>query len=317
MNKTHYAGFLVVVILTVSVPAVAYAYDRTVDGFLEVMTDLFAEYLRGDVSEAEMVSLFKMMESIGFISFPSFVEDEGDFKVRYESPTAAEWQGWEEWIRDEGSFERETSWLNDNFKLPVDIHIVGKLCGQINAWYDPSKNEIVMCYELFNEVYGNFLGVEDDPVESMLHVIDYVLYHEMGHALIDMYDLPYTGLQEDAADQFAFYIMTEMTNDELGYDTLYSTVIHYYIWNEKYGHLDYLQYHDTHQFGKQRMYNTACFMYGSDPETHHEWRGTEWLPEDRAVHCIQEYEHGIRSWDRLLAPYLHYDPETFELDLTN
>ena len=235
VNKTHYVGFLVVVILTMSVPAVAYAYDRTIDGFLEVMTNLFTEYLRGDVSEAEMASLFKTMESIGFISFPSFVEDEGDFKVRYESPTAAGWQTWKEWIRDEGSFEREASWLNDNFKLPVDVYIVGKLCGQANAWYDPSKNEIVVCYELFNEVYGNFLGVEDDPVESLLHVIDYVLYHEMGHALIDMYDLPYTGLEEDAADQFAFYIMTEMTEDELGYDTLYSTVLHYRIWHEKYG----------------------------------------------------------------------------------
>jgi hypothetical protein len=52
------------------------------------------------------------------------------------------------------------------------------------------------------------------------------------------------------------------------------------------------------------MYNIACIMYGSDSEAFAEIVEDEWLPDERAELCPQEYQQKERSWGTLLAPYL-------------
>src|SRR5712672_2372705 len=69
-------------------------------------------------------------------------------------------------------------------RLPVDLTIKTLGCDVVNAWYDrtgpaPSVN---LCYEYL---------------------------YEIGHAVFDKYNVPIFGREEDAADQFAAYVMLQ------------------------------------------------------------------------------------------------------------
>ena len=301
-------GYLTVMMLAVSVPAAAHA-----DELPDWIRSLFMFYADGHISDADLLNAIEYLASTGIITLPDQYQedapsDSGDFLVRYDTPT--EWQEYEELIMQEQYFEDQASWLNENFMLPHDVHILitaypyNPECHTPNAFYVPSLKQIEMCYELFEKTYDNFQGwtTYDSPEEAMWNVIDHTFYHELGHALIDVYELPYTGLEENVADQFANYVMIELTPD-IGHEILHSVVIDYLVAHEQDGQYDPLQYHDTHQLNKQRAYTIACFVYGSDHEMHHWLYDSEYLPADRAKYCMEEYDHAVRAWEMLLDPH--------------
>ena len=45
--------------------------------------------------------------------------------------------------------------------------------------------------------------------DRLVNVVDATLYHEMGHAFIDLYELPIVSSEEDAADSLSAYIILE------------------------------------------------------------------------------------------------------------
>ena len=95
------------------------------------------------------------------------------------------------------------------------------------------KKQMVICYELIKETADNFIEYfqEDDEItneqiaQMTYHVMDFVFYHELGSALIDRYNLPVTGLEENAVDKFAVMsiLFTENPDDStfVGQDILY------------------------------------------------------------------------------------------------
>jgi len=48
----------------------------------------------------------------------------------------------------------------------------------------------------------------------------------------------------------------------------------------------------------------VCWVYGSDPAANEDLVENEWLPEDRAELCEDEYKLLDRSWTRLLKEHL-------------
>ncbi len=54
----------------------------------------------------------------------------------------------EEGFRQERVFESLAEGISKGFALPRDITIVPTECGQANAFWDPEKNQIIMCYEM-------------------------------------------------------------------------------------------------------------------------------------------------------------------------
>ena len=83
----------------------------------------------------------------------------------------------------------------------------GEECGTENAFYRPGEKAIVVCYEFADATLraGDALYGDDPDVtgEFAYNVLDGIMMHEVGHALIDVYDLPTTGMEEDVVDQFA------------------------------------------------------------------------------------------------------------------
>ena len=236
--------------------------------------------------------------------------DNGDFYLVY-IPTY-DYVGYEEWLQTTGyDFEGQIAWLNTVFRLPYDVPIIiadssyDPNCDPPNAFY--FQGQITMCYEYmaktdlkFLQYYGE--DVSQDVLDSStINVIDHVFYHELGHALMDIYELPYTGPQEDAADQFSVYILTEYSEGYIGQDALYDAAINYGISHYSNDELVADYYADTHSLSIQRLFNLFCYAYGSDPVYNNDL--IPLIPPNRLQWCSIEYDDAVYAWNTLLEPY--------------
>ena len=66
--------------------------------------------------------------------------------------------------------------------------------------------------------------------------------------------------------------------------------------------IEKLPYYGQHSLGKQRYYQIACTVYGSNPEAHEDLVG-EALPKGRADQCQAEYQQKAKSWNILLDDF--------------
>jgi len=243
------------------------------------------------------------------------IKDEGDFYVTYyENPNSISDYSSKEWIQEIKYFEEQIDYLNSQFRLPHDVEIVVEECNEANAFYDYTTKQIIMCYEFMDSVYSDFstyyseVGTEvteEQLGQSNLDVVDFVFYHELGHALVDIYLLPITGLEENVVDQFAVYFILSVEQDAdyegiLFQDMLYNVGTWFFILDQYgYEHV----YWDVHNLDVQRFYNISCYAYGQNPQYNYDLITDGWLPQERAENCEYEYAVLEDSWFRILSPY--------------
>ena len=210
--------------------------------------------------------------------------------------------GWEAYVRERRLLEGWVDFLNGWISLSERITVTFAACGRADAFYEPQTRTITMCYELlpaFTQAFREIPAAERD--QAVLGATDFILYHEIGHALIDVLDLPVVGREEDAADQLAVYILTGGTEEDEQAAIDGAVALH----RLEEG-MDEGSFADEHSLGPQRFYNIACWVYGQNPEkyTHLLLGSGGVLPEARAERCPAEYEQLQGSWDRLLDRYL-------------
>lgn len=210
--------------------------------------------------------------------------------------------GWEAYVRGKRLLEGYATFLNSWISLPQPITLTFAACGRADASYEPETRTVTMCYELLAtvaEVFGEMPEAERDQV--VLGATDFIFYHEVGHALIDVLDLPTLGREEDAADQLAVYILTDGTDE--GEQAAIDGAVALYRLEEE---MDEGAVADEHSLGPQRFYNVACWVYGQSPEKYVNLllRSGGVLPDARAERCPGEYAQIESSWDRLLEPHL-------------
>ena len=246
---------------------------------------------------------------------PSY-QDKGDFYLTYE-PTEY-YQEFEDWLKATEYLETQISFLNEWFKLPYDVDIIIAVCGESNAFY--VDRQIVICYEFiyetdqrfadyFDRVYGDS-WTDEELDSSLIGVIDHTFYHELGHAFIEIYELPATGPEESVVDQFGGYIILEFSEGQIGQDAMRDTAIDFWLAAEENPDLTQTAFADTHALNQQRFYDLACWAYGSDPNYNQYMITEDWIPENRLAWCEWEYEVMIYAWDILLAPFFKdYSPE--------
>ena len=281
---------------------------------------VFMYYVDGQISEAELLAALAFLIDNGIIDVEApggsagdrGMADEGDFYVEYGANPSAPY-AWGDsaaaYLRDTRLLEDNAEWLSANYKLPYDVGIMGAECGMVNAFYSPDEKSITICYEIVDATLDAGYDLYDgDPAmaeDFAYNVLDGILLHETGHALVDIYDLPVTGLEEDAVDQFSALIQSRTYGD---YDPYYETgrimMLDMADWWSYSAQDEPPYYWDVHSLSIQRFYNIACYAYGADPEYNDALVGGEYLPEYRAATCPQEYEQLSSSWDRLLEGYL-------------
>jgi hypothetical protein len=234
------------------------------------------------------------------------VRDTGNFVVQYGETDNEDYQELEAVFKETRLLEDTVKELNGTFALPTDVPVVLRECGQVNAFYDPESGEISLCYELvehYSEIFMADAQTDEEQEEAGTSVASatmFTFFHEMGHALIAIYDLPITGREEDAVDQLATMILLQggEEGESSAIDGANSFV------GEDEEEMDDLSFWDEHSLDEQRFYNILCWIYGKDPEGYQYLVDDETLPANRAERCPAEYNRMSRSWEALLDPYV-------------
>lgn len=136
--------------------------------------------------------------------------------------------------------------------------------------------------------------VEDDFVISNLLGI---FYHELGHALIDILEIPVYGQEEDAADVASVLLIEWLYPPDVALEFAYDTALGFdaeALEAEDEGYE--VAWWDVHGPDPQRFYNTVCLFYGADPDARDEYAADMELPEDRAETCSEEFDIAFDSW---------------------
>lgn len=231
--------------------------------------------------------------------------DNGDFTVEYVDVEDQRYESISNDLREQKVLENAARNLNKNLALPYDIKLTTRDCGEINAFYNPKDHSVTMCYEIMDFYYNLFLKAEDATEEKanqkMSDTMQFIFLHELGHALIDAYQLPVTGNEEDAADKLSSYINLNELGDS-GSRAAIAAAQAFNLQSQMQGDKE-LPFYDEHSLDQQRFYNILCQLYGSDESKYEVLVTKGALPEQRAVRCPKEFQDNVRTWNALLKQY--------------
>jgi hypothetical protein len=199
--------------------------------------------------------------------------------------------------------------VNNTLTLPHDIQLVGKQCDTANAWWDPADNSVTLCYEEATEGLEIYTKAGDaDPRASTVNGEIATFYHELGHMVISLYDLPITGREEDVADQLSAYILLtpgpDGKVDPANVQAIKDSAREFQGYAEAAGELDDTDLAGGHSPNKVRAFNMECWLYGSNPAANGDLVGEGHLPQSRAELCEDEWDKLSHAWSRLLGPHL-------------
>jgi hypothetical protein len=231
----------------------------------------------------------------------SSANDKGDFVVEYAKVSNSRYSEIDKQIKNEKVLEKAAEDLNKSIKLPADITLRTKDCNEVNAFYDPKDASITVCYELMEHFFKLFksTGKDDEKAyDSMFDAIRFVFLHELGHALIDIHEIPVAGSEEDAADRLSTYICLEELGDE-GARSAIAAAEAFEIESKQSDGND-LVFYDNHKLGQQRFYDIVCSLYGYNPDKYSDVVQQGLLPKERAESCPSEYARLQTSWGKLL-----------------
>ena len=229
--------------------------------------------------------------------------------LHYEAPQDKSLKRYRVLARDAAVFEGISRTISDVFVLPNDIDVYFTQCGEANAFYDSNEVEISVCYELMDDyaqIFSEENENEDELNTQILYATAFTFYHELGHALVDQFELPITGKEEDVVDEFAAILLLE-AGDNGEYALLSEIQRFAALADEEQANLENLAFWDEHSLDSQRFYALACLLYGSNPEQYADLNDEDILPDDRAERCPTEYQKKRKSWDILLTPHTRDD----------
>ena len=193
------------------------------------------------------------------------------------------------------------------FDLPRDLVLRVADCGDANSFYEAENATILVCGELLPEFAAMAADMEPDPDLALNLVYDnllFTVYHELGHALVDMLTLPITGREEDVADQVAVWLMLMTLDEGEGMQATLDAADFFYAPPQDGDRLDFW---DSHGLDIQRYHNIVCWAYGYDPDQAAAAFGEhldEALPPDRRQSCADEFAQMDKSYRTLLDKVL-------------
>lgn len=231
----------------------------------------------------------------------------GRLKLVYGRLSDGDHREFEKAFREQRVFEDVLESLNGSLVLPRDLKVRLEECGEINAAYDPETKSVQLCYELFDhflQLFGSEAESDADREEAVgksVAALSFAFYHELGHALIDFYNLPVTGKEEDAVDQLATVMLLETWEGEDSELAILASAEWFDLDAREDSEPNLA---DEHSLDKQRYYNLVCWIYGSDPDYFSDVAKDWELPDGRAVRCAEEYSRMSTSWDTLLGPHM-------------
>ncbi|BBZ02496.1 hypothetical protein MCHIJ_19330 [Mycolicibacterium chitae] len=241
---------------------------------------------------------------------PNVPTETGEMFVVYEDAESPEAVRGRELLTEANLLEELADDVNAMLLLPVDVPVNGRQCDEANAYWSPSEQAMTICYEdaeLSERIFEE--AGEEDPLAATLGAERATFYHELGHAVIDLYDLPFTGREEDVADQLAAVLLLgagdDGTADPENVEAAQAYALMFQGYSEQDGGgAEEFPFWDVHEYDLARMYNFQCWIYGSDPENNAFMVDDGFVPDERADSCEGEFDRMSRAWYEMLEPHL-------------
>lgn len=138
-------------------------------------------------------------------------------------------------------------------------------------------------------------ALSEEEVAEVTGSVTNDLYHEMGHALIDIMGLPVLGNEEDAADILSVFLVNALWEEEPAQEVMRASLA---TWGQMAtdrgeGEPDWW---DVHGPDRKRIATMACLFYGANPEGRADFAQGMGIPEERAASCPEEYAQVEASW---------------------
>jgi hypothetical protein len=231
------------------------------------------------------------------------------FRTIYESPKNPEYQVLYAELKAARTLEKFREFLSV-IRLPHLVYLKVAGCdGEEDAWYDPDDRTVTVCYEYLDKVRHVPPNPEMpdavSPGSAMRGPLLEVFLHEIGHALFDQLHVPILGREEDAADQFAAFLLLHL-DEKTARDTVLD-VAWMYAQEAKSAEIDKSDLADVHSLSGQRFYTLQCLAYGSEPKLFADLVARHFLPEDRADSCEGEYRQVAYAIRTLMGQYIDVD----------
>ncbi|MEM7521644.1 MAG: DUF4344 domain-containing metallopeptidase [Pseudomonadota bacterium] len=122
-----------------------------------------------------------------------------------------------------------------------------------------------------------------------------IFYHEFGHALIDILQLPVFGQEEDAAD-VASILLIDGLFEETGAQAIARDAALGFAAEAELYDGEETAWWSEHGPDLQRFYNLVCLFYGANPEARDDFAQDMGLPAERADTCPEEFDLAYDSW---------------------
>lgn len=186
--------------------------------------------------------------------------------------------------------------LNEYFPVPRDVTVELAECGRSGAFYDQERPAVQVCYELLTELADALMTGENGD-QLFVGAFALILLHQVGHAMVDLLDLPVTVPPEEAADQLAA-VMAGFAEGELqsvaaGAVSLNALQVDW----ENPGS-------GRNPLAGRRLESLLCLLYGTDPDGHDWLLKEEELDAGVAAQCEARFEDVAAEWIAMLAEHV-------------
>jgi len=239
---------------------------------------------------------------------PTPTLDNAQIQIFYSPPQSSYLQPLYQRLRERQYLEQLKKFLSPLIIPPgITLKITTKECGTVNSWWSGRQDGLFLCYEWTD--YAERVAPEVPTKNGMTHedailgAFLQVTFHELGHAMFDIYEVPIFGREEDAADQMAGFILSQFGPD-VARRTFPGVV---YIWRQlatSDGKWTQDDFSDIHGYPLQRAYNYLCMAYGAMPAEFQYVVDNGYLPKERASQCGREFVQIRHAFAKTIYPHI-------------
>jgi len=208
------------------------------------------------------------------------------------------------------------------FRFSEQLTIETTECGAVNSYYQRKnlKPTVTLCYEFLKRTL-ELLPNETNPVgltrpDAAVGQFFWVTFHEVGHAAFDMFNVPIFGHEEDAADNFATFIMLQFGKGQA------PRLINGAAWAWRAYLGDYQKnpvvptrlaaFASDHGLPQERFYNLVCLAFGANSQEFADF--ANFLPPTRSPNCSHEYQTLVRAFRKEIRPHIDQEQARVVLD---
>ena len=224
-------------------------------------------------------------------------------------------------IRDSGVFERLADRATKTLALPHDLEVKvsddvpfddpttevdGRTIFWPAGWSNTTRSLLV---EFVPDVIRDkgvpkAIGTQNFTPDTLnIWANQFILGHELGHALIHHLTLPLTGMEEDSADGFATFFT--IIDKETGPNAAFGAAVLFDAFAAKKPNVTMEDFSSDHPVVQQRIFNFLSAVVGSDPQKLENSLVTDgYVPKTRAPLCRKEWTQLNYGWWKVLEPHI-------------